>query len=289
MARPKPKLWLHIGHGKTGTTALQRHAVARGDLDPAFHYTRLGRTAEGTHLRFFTDPRVRPFGAGTGFPLLPQFRAETDSLPLGALSLLSAEHLVYFPVERIADLMAALSDFDLRVLYYIRRQDDLAESTFRWKQVTEPGRFTDPLAIAARGALDFEQRLAPFRMMLPDAAFSVRLYHDQTCARDIVADFQAALGLAPLDLPSAQPRLRVSLDSTRIRALMAHDRAHPRDRERSQVIARLEAEQAAAAQPDGAPFLNPDQRRRIMADHADSNRRIAQAFLSPRETALLLA
>lgn len=49
----RPVVWLHIGHGKTGTTALQTYFIERDRHDPAIFYPETGRMPPEHIIGFF--------------------------------------------------------------------------------------------------------------------------------------------------------------------------------------------------------------------------------------------
>ncbi|WP_149775086.1 hypothetical protein [Ruegeria intermedia] len=223
----EPVVWLHIGHGKTGTTALQKYFVARAAQDPAFHYPAVGQVASGAHHALFPLETQSHFIKDAP-ALLNRVRQVVLELPSEALTMLSSEHMCYFRPWQVAQVRQALKGFDVRILYFARRQDDLIESTFKWKLVGEGKRMHDVDAFVDANfrGFDFLSRLAPWRAHFGDAAIHACLYHSETCARDIVSRAEAVLGTewtGRRDLPKAHRR---SLSAPLVRALIAYDRVH---------------------------------------------------------------
>lgn len=285
--RPSGAFWVHIGHGKTGTTALQHHFRARAAVDPGLFYPAVGQMPSGAHHKLF--PLDAPEFTPVARRLQARLAAALAARGPGVVALISSEHLCYLRPVAVARLARLWQDDPPRILYYIRRQEALMESAFRWAQVATPGKFPDAerfLAQPAR-AFDFEARLAPWRVAFGDGAIRLRLYHRQTCARDIAADAEAVMGLAPCDIPGARAQHRPSLGPDLTRRLMAFDAEGPDPESRRAFLDALYQE--AAETPDrGAPFLTDAMTAEIRARYRESNRRIAQAFLSPDQAALFL-
>jgi hypothetical protein len=129
--RARKTLILHVGMGKTGTTAIQnalwdnREVLARH----GYTYPTVGTVAKAHHL---VAPRCPPFLAHTGWrfldvaewaPLL--LEAETDRI------VMSSELIVWAEPDQVATLCAALQeDFDLKVVLYLRRQDNTIMASY---------------------------------------------------------------------------------------------------------------------------------------------------------------
>lgn len=281
------RLWLHIGHGKTGTTAIQvalRHrAATRGDL----FYPARGQTPAGAHHLLFPLMRT-PWDAAVTDGLR-QLSDDLDGLAAGRPVVLSSEQICYLKPGHIADIARIFAAHDVTVVYYLRRQDELIETTFRQKQIEAPGRFPDPAALVedtARG-LDFERILAPWEAEFGTGRLHVRLYHARTCAADVVADFETAVGLARDG--AAPARANLSLSPTMVRVLQVFDRHYPDAPGRAEFVNALRAVATEDSGAWGGAMVPADQRRAVMARHAEANARVAARHLAPAEAALFLA
>ena len=279
------RVWLHIGHGKTGTTAIQaaiRHrAATRADL----FYPGRGQTPAGAHHLLFPLGRD-PWPAET-VKALTALAAELDALAAGRPVVLSSEHLCYAAPANVATLAGVLAGHAVRVIYYIRRQDELIETTWRQKRIEAPGRYATPEAFVADTArgLDFLRRLAPWEEAFGRDRIVVRLYHRATCAADVVCDFEGALGLAPGAGPA--PRINPSLSPAMAEVLALFDRLYPDAARRPQFIDGLKA----LDEPAGAPaaLVPAALCRAAMARHAASNAEVARRYLDAGAAALFTA
>ncbi|MEX5728058.1 hypothetical protein Ga0609869_001411 [Rhodovulum iodosum] len=285
---PTGAFWVHIGHGKTGTTALQHHFRARAAVDAGLLYPDVGQMPSGAHHKLF--PLDAPEFTPASRALQARLAEEMAARGPGVAVLISSEHLCYMRPVQVARLARLWQDEPPRILYYIRRQEALIESAFRWVQVAEPGKYTDIDAFVAgqARAFDFELRLTPWRRAFGDGAIRLRLYDRRTCAGDIAADAEAVMGLPALDLPGGRVQHRPSLGPGLTRRLMAFDAARPARPERR---AFLDALYAEAARGDAAPepgFLTDALKAEIRARYADANARIAEALLDPEQAALFL-
>lgn len=283
------RVWLHIGHGKTGTTALQHYFAARAEVDPCFHYPTVGLRPTGAHHNLFPlESQAKMLDE-----VPARLKALRDAIATRSadITVLSSEHLCYFRPWQVAQVTRALADCDLRLLYFVRRQDELMESAFRWQLIGPGGdRIPDPEAFVAKSlkAFDFLERLAPWRSHLSDDAISVRLYHRETCAGDIVTAAEDAMELAPVGVAARSGTRRRSLGPAMTRVLIAYDRLHGGNPARAAFIDRLTEIDVLAGSLQG-PDLIPDAlKREIMARYAASNRTLAETFLAEDEANILL-
>lgn len=281
----RPLVWLHIGHGKTGTTALQHYFLARTKADPAFRYPDIGLLPSGAHHALF--PLETQAEALAKVPaLMNDLRASLDG---AAMTVLSSEHMCYFRPRQVAELARVLDGCDLRILYFARRQDELMESTFKWSQIATPRLYPDLdrfVETQTRG-FDLLQRLAPWRATFGDAPIHVRLYHRETCGRDIVSAAEAVLGLEPMRFANQPATRRDSLGTAMTQVLMAYDALHEKPGKRHAFLQDLRRIEAASGKDRSALFPTA-LRQQIMARYADSNADFAQAFLTPEEGEILM-
>lgn len=135
----KPLLYVHIGHGKTASTTLQRALQINAETirkhgllvsDKNLNFPQDG-PVKGHPLRILeemiwrppeeSEPRLERY-------LNPLFAALGEGRFRGAV--ISSENLCNEPVPRLFRNVS--KQFDLRVLYLVRRQDEWLESA--WKQ-----------------------------------------------------------------------------------------------------------------------------------------------------------
>lgn len=284
------KVWLHIGHGKTGTTALQQYFVARAEVDPTFHYPSAGQMPSGAHHRFF--PLQHQHKMKEDVPkLLAQLSKDISAKANGVTTVLSSEHMCYFNARQVAQVAKHLEGFDVRVLYYIRRQDELIESTYRWKLEHGRGKIPSLEDVVEEWAkpFDFRQRLMPWRQSFGDERISVRLYHRETVGRDIVSDVCAAIGLSEMDIPHARSEARNSINGHFIDILQAHDMFYPSGIRRNEFINELKKISQYWPESMQKNLFTQDVRLAIMRRFEKCNTVIADDFLDETEKSYLLA
>lgn len=277
------RIWLHIGHGKTGTTAIQWAMDQRvrhfGDMIYPVQGRQQGQ--KGHHALFPLK------GDAYGPAILEELQGLAAQIADAEKPVvISSEHLCHATETKARQITGILAGHDLTVVYYVRRQDVLMESSFRQRQWNHPGTCQDPAEFIERFArgFDFEERIRRWAAVLGDHSISARLYHPEIIGNDVVGDFERFIGLPDWpDRPVEKKNISMTAAGTR-RIMAAAVRKGP---ERARALARKI--QGTAVEGDDSPFLDETARRAIMERYRASNERFAKRFLDERSAALLLA
>jgi hypothetical protein len=187
----KKTLYLHIGMGKTGTTALQlffadnRHALEQQGI----LYPKLGEVSSAHHK---LSPHVPRFLEQTW-----NFMSASDWAPQVANTrcqciLLSSELISRTSPEKVGpfcDSVRAL--FDLKVVIYVRRQDDIVMASYN--QHIKSGMQKRPLLNIYQDMIpkfDYDALLSPWEESVGADSIIVRPYeHGQFFDGDLRKDF----------------------------------------------------------------------------------------------------
>lgn len=274
------RIWLHIGHGKTGTSSIQWAMAERSRLRRDVIYPARGRSNQMAHHGLF-PLKGEAYGPET-VQTLRQISERLASVTVPAL--LSSEHLCHASERKVTQISKAFAGHDLRVVYYIRRQDDLLESAFRQRQSAQPGACPDPALFLERFAkgFDFENRLQPWRTVFGDEAITLRLYHPTIIGSDVVADIERLLGLPDWPERTAGQK-NPSLTAAGTRKVMEAALTSP------ETALRLAQElRGVDTEGDNSPFYDAPTRQTIMERYRASNQRIAEQFLDEEAAALFL-
>ncbi|MCW5715925.1 MAG: hypothetical protein KIT43_15545 [Bauldia sp.] len=191
-----PKLIIHAGAHKTGTTAIQHHLWRRQDalLEMGVLYPRTGIPGSGgTFFGHHEIPWAYLGGGGTATADL--LREEIERSGAHTVVVSSEEFDRLTPVA-ITDLCSALP-FAITVLFYYRRQSDIIEGMYRTDVIHGHERRTLEHFVASySGALDFGAfatawSSAPNVKSVLPRAYSPKHFPDG----NVVFDFLAALSL----------------------------------------------------------------------------------------------
>lgn len=127
----KKKLLLHIGMGKTGTTALQEFFWENRNLlaQHGICYPEIGSQSAAHHL---ISPHHPPFLLDIGWKFLApeEWIKQVQSLPQDRI-LMSSELMFSGAEERVAPFLDAVCEaFDVSVIAYLRRPDNAIMAAF---------------------------------------------------------------------------------------------------------------------------------------------------------------
>ncbi|MBD1389790.1 hypothetical protein IC617_10160 [Neiella sp. HB171785] len=190
----KKQLVLHIGSEKTATTYLQRllssqrqNIENQGVLYPKIgfneqaHFSLVAALHDLDHSQSleFVPPGVKCTIESEWLPLLEMLTRQTDYHTV----VLSAEHfssrLGPNALYKLQSLLSALTDYSIKILYYVRRQDDFFES---WYSTYIKAGGKESLTASFnklknnRSILDFHYIISNWIKAFPNAEYSVRSY-----------------------------------------------------------------------------------------------------------------
>ena len=284
------KIFLHIGWHKTGTTAIQRmlfqHRVAlRERLRVDYPDSARRKIAHAPLAWSLAAER----GKADPGELVAKLKAEVRARGLERC-IVSSEVFSMLRPERVEQLAALLREDEVRVIGYVRRQDQYLESRYNQMVKFAPVRLAvDFPEFVARqvqaGPLDLERCFAAWAAAFGKPALCVRLYDRGALPQgDVRRDFCAQLGM-PVEaftFPDAESNQSLDYESV---CFLRHLNAVPMSRElHARVVKRLRKLNAGKEQ-SGASFFTPRERAAFLERFRESNRRFAREFLG-REDAL---
>ena len=207
-------LVLHIGANKTGSTAIQEFLRLNAAALHAFGYvvapTDLTRGGEVTGHHIWHIEQLRADIPTGRERLTKQIHELMRTLGEDKHLVLSAENLAN-PDGAEQMFSEVASQYDTRVILYIRRQDELLLSSWQqWESKIDDDFWAWlVLGVGVRG--DWAQVLQAWERVVPRAQITVRLYERARMPEgDIVLDFAHLLGLSDRLSDLRRPRADVN-------------------------------------------------------------------------------
>jgi len=287
----KPKLYLHIGRPKTGSTALQsflhrnRRTLARQGLC----YPETGRYQHASHkLSLVYLPKLPDSEAVEGIPaseLYTDLASEILNSGLGN-AVISSEH---FWLMNPKDLPASLREqFDIQIVVYVRRQDDVLVSSFI--QEVKGGNLSididlnDYICDTGRlKLLDYDQVLQCWAGVFGQQNIQVRLYENLAELHGIERDFLQLIGVQPVsELVFSDIRRNVSPPLEVLRLVEELEELDLDSLSKRRLIALFSKASHVLGGNEGTSataLFTLAQRQQVLKHFADSNSRLGQIFL----------
>lgn len=278
-----PRIWLHIGMLKTGTTAMQQWCA---EYEDELRRQRLLYVRVRKHL-----PACGPMADALarrgpeGEKLVAKVLGQIDEAGDGVDDvLISSEAFSHHGPHSLAPLVEALRGHEIFILIWLRRQDRFAEALYKqavkWsgrtgniEEFTRPGRLRQ---------LDYTAFLQAWRKAFPDVGLIPHIYAEASSGKkpDSVAALLTAIGRADL-IPANSAEWRKNLSPKG--ELIAHYNTIPSERGQSLRKANRqvmdEFGEVAAGRGD---MLPPELARALMDHYTESNRRLREEWFPER-------
>ena len=277
------KLFIHIGAGKCGSSAIQQFLETNVEMLRKQGILVPGRNLEddavgcGQHLQFFEDGIVDDRFQSVVNDRLAELErvASTDGLHSVVIS---GENLIN-PKGFVELFDEAAGIYDIKIVAYVRRQDDFLISAWQQWQLKQHDSFWD-YYVKQRGKVNWHRQLERWRRRFGDEAMLVRRYASNLLVEgDVVVDFCDAIGAETADL-RLTGRANRSLHERFNHLANKHrdvlfDSIHDH---RFYTFLEEMLGEMAYKNYRGSALLNLAQRRMILDDHADVNERLRATY-----------
>ncbi|WP_200328307.1 hypothetical protein [Thiocystis violacea] len=303
-----PRIVLHIGLEKTGTTSIQRFLTTNRARLLARHGILYPTAPElfrhETHsvvAAALLGSGAQDFVTGGDTPRLDRVIAAIDDAAdtYAEQIVLSSEHFSSrLTPEAITRLAQCLAPFPVEVLVYLRPQDEMVLSAFSTRLLCGGREWMRPRGVGPHlRYFNYLQLLVPWADAFGYERIRVRLF-DRTHMQDgdVVTDFLATLGVRNSGLFKQSPPLNRSLNVAEAELMRrlnqrlptweeASRRRRPQIYHRAQRVRRtLLAETRAARMFEHSPplstLLSSTERQQLLDRFSDVNTRLARDFLS---------
>lgn len=282
----KKNIYLHIGFGKTGTTAIQQFCAKQKSelLSQGFLYPKTGLVGDVHH-------NLAPLGAesmnkGTKklYEKLKEEILESDA----ANAILSSEHFIFSKSLFIEDIKSQLSNFNVKIIFYVREQKELIESAFlQWQKVGDDYQGgLEGFFRKHKGSFNFINRITPWENCFGGQAIIARVYDRRLINADVRQDFTSLLGIGGVVSARseiANPSLRPEFSDL----VYLLDNSGINGENRSRIIKeliRLSGYFDAVKKKSLIPY---DLSAEMSAYYKESNQLFSEKYLSPEHAAAL--
>ncbi|MFO7534654.1 MAG: hypothetical protein R6X19_03055 [Kiritimatiellia bacterium] len=272
------KLYLHIGHPKTGTTSIQKYLVEQESrLRKAGYLFPVAGRSNGVHFGLFPVTFSHQGQEDGTAAAWTAFRGEVArSRPKAVV--VSCETAF---AENTDWLREAFAGFAVTILYYIRRQDLWIPSFYdqRTKYAHLP-EFRPLCGMAEAWIPPYLQTIRRFVQAFGGEKVRVRPFENNAWLNgDLIQDFLSQIGLDPAAFPPAAPPRNEGLKPDYRRFLLACNQLPLLRREARALIAAVKAQSLKDTAADRVPVLDDEIRRRLLGLCAGENERIARECL----------
>ncbi len=277
MDKPR-RFYLHIGRGKTGTTALQRFFWNnRSRLNKnGFHYPKTGILDIAHHkiAASFCDEDIYWIPA-VKHPdkLRAKFSEELQRTNNDVL--VSSEAFCRVDPQSLTNI---LKDFDTYIVFYVRPQDEIVVS--QYNQMVKIGNMAQSVSDYMHQItfLDYDALLRPWAEVFGRERILVRLYRSANAKTSILADFLSVLGIENAGsfwYPTEAINLSLSVRGLQFFRLLG-------DRQFENRTAFIDFVGSHLGRVDGIEpqqYLTPIERQGILDRFRESNKTVARLYL----------
>lgn len=282
--RDKPRIVLHIGGAKCGSSAIQAYLAVNSDIlatrGVCVPGVKLDLVSEvtGEQIWFFEDRAVSGDLEGIR-TAMKELLAEAWERSFSDV-VISAENLCNHP-ELAAIFASVLTDFEARIVFYVRRQDDFLISSWQQWNLKRFGTIEEFLAQRVGKDARWLAMILPWAEAFGDEHVTVRpfvreMLHD----RDVISDFCRAIGVSRDGLASLAKNANPSFDEALAR--LAHRVRDvfdgPHDNRFYDVMVRLLGD-PALKRGSASSLLDLSVRREIYAHYREENAALRARFL----------
>jgi hypothetical protein len=269
-----PRLFVHIGTPKTGSTAIQYFLARNFEAlrDRGVNFIREGRKREAHNLV------LQARRAGNIAAVMDKVVAEIESRPEATHVLTSEMYFGAGAAQDLADALPGALRRETRILVYLRRQDRFLEALY--KQRVKTGRYHGDALDFARAKLgngNYLRALAPYAEAFGPENILVRpferqLFRDGNIVCD-AADLFGVKGMKDLFVPGSVDNLTLSHEITQLLARLGR----ATDVNIKDIIRHLSQDPPDGAARSGDCFSLAE-RREIMAGFEATNQELRQLY-----------
>jgi hypothetical protein len=289
-AELRRQIYLHIGYGKTGTSAVQSFLAAERErlLLRGVLYPKCGMFDHAHHLLTEHPDDLLAEMAEHTRALYDELLDEIEASGADRI-VLSSEHFCFMPEAHVRQLAEIFGAFEVKVIFYVRNPFKLIRSTYlqRQKQGLDYCGDIQSFYELHRESFDFEARIRPWRAAFTRRNIIVRLYDSHAVGTDTTRDFLNIIGIQRLT-GYAPKRENASLIPELSRLVSLVDTFGLSAQQRSSFIAELLDVSNTFRKHSSQELMGAGLFETIEATHGASNVEFAAEYLTSAESSMFL-
>jgi len=282
----KKKIYIHIGFGKTGTSAIQSLFSNRrvALLEQGFLYPETGLQGDVHHA-------LAPLGADTisksTRTLYDQLLKEMADSKADKV-IISTEHFTFVKPTYVEDIKSMLAGFEIKIVFYVRTQESLIQSAFlQWQKVGDDYQGGVELFFRKHKAgFDFMKRIAPWANCFGEESIIARLYERTLIGDDVCRDIALVLGIEGLEF-GVRKKENISLRPEFSALVNLMDNTGVSREDRTKIINELLRLSEYFDATKKGSLISSDLRKEISNFYRKSNLEFAAKYLEPEHAELL--
>ncbi len=282
-------IFIHIGFGKTGTSSVQEFFFINRKVfeEQGLQYPTTGLTPYAHHgLAQFQSTKMPVRIQNLFLDLLEEIAVNSCNKIL-----ISSEQFCFLKKPYVVKLKELLAGFQVKVIFYVRPQLRLIESTFlEWQKsgMDYKGSIDDFYKHAKRG-FDFSQRLKPWVDVFGSDSITVRVYDKKVIGESTCLDMMNILGLKyNSDVKNINIRSNLSILPEFSAILGLVDKAKITNRPRKEIVDELISLSAKFEEVSTSALISGQLKIEIESFFKDSNQSIAREFINEADSLVFL-
>lgn len=282
----KKKINMHIGFGKTGTTSIQFFCKKNSSrlLEHGHFYPESGQLQGGHHL---LAPLGEKLISDEVRILYKQLIEEVQECKANEI-VLSSENFCFSNDSFVNFVWGELKNFDVRIIFYVRPQPSLIESTFLERQKTGKSKSDSIYSFYCehKKSFDFNLRISPWEECFGREAVTCRVYDRHIIGDDVISDFLSLIGLPDFS------GLPVGIQNTSLRPEFSNlvslvDSTNIESGDRRKILKELMWISEAFKSAEKTPLVGEELRKEIQRSYRESNLMFASNYLDEQNAEAL--